>query len=329
MTWYSDLPHDQAGGDGGVRSITQMVVIHATDNTASDEGEAGYAETRSDHTSAHFYSDEDSVIQALDTDHIAFGCFPTGNSRSVQVEISGLSNHLSDASLRRVAPVVARVCQEYGLPIQHVDSLGLRNGIRGISGHLDVTYAWGEGDHTDPGTSFPWQTFIGYVAAAANPPTVRREDGIDMFTLPEGFGCVGRGDPIDITRAVVIPVDPGPGYVAWVSMAADFGSPTVRAALQQDGEPWAVQAAAYRGQRVSLGRYTKPGQLSVTRAAKDDTELAAANDAMQRQETALKTLATLADDDPTRAALLADATAYDKFKPDKVPVGISVRYLPA
>jgi hypothetical protein len=192
MTWYADLPHEQAGGDGGIRSITQFVVIHATDNTASDEAEANYAETRPDHTSAHFYSDGDTVIQALDTDHIAFGCYPIGNSRSVQFEISGLSNQLTDASLRKVAPIVARVCQEYGLPIRKVSSTDLANGVKGICGHLDVTYAWGEGDHTDPGANFPWSTFIGYVAAAAaDPAAVSGGDDMAQFLtiqLPVGAG---------------------------------------------------------------------------------------------------------------------------------------------
>lgn len=305
MSWYPDLPHDQAGGDGGPRSQTQMIVIHATDNTAAADAEARYAQSRPDQTSAHFYSDEGQIIQALDTSHIAYGCFPIGNSRSVQFEICGLSNQLTDASLRKVAPIVARACAEFGIPIQHVDSAGLRAGVRGIAGHIDVTYAWSEGDHTDPGSYFPWSTFIAYVENAANPPASKREDGIEMFTLPEGFGCIGSADPVDITKAIVVPVDPGPGYVAWVSMAADFGTPTVRVATQQDGAPWGVKAYTYAGQRVSLGKYTIPGQLSVIRAAKDSTEMAA-----------------------YQAALTALDDSYKQFKADKIPVGISVRYLP-
>jgi hypothetical protein len=76
-------------------------------------------------------------------------------------------------------------------------------------------------------------------------------------------------------------------------------------ATQQDGEAWAVKAVTVSGQRASLGRYTKPGQLSVIRAAKDDAEMAA-----------------------YKAALSATDDSYKQFKPDKVPVGISVRYLP-
>jgi hypothetical protein len=279
-----------------------MVVIHATDNTASAADEAHYAQSRPDQVSAHFYSDETVAIQALDTSHVAYGCFPTGNSRSVQVEICGRSNELTDASLRRVAPVVARACQEFGIPVRKVSSAELANGAKGICGHLDVTNAWHEGDHTDPGSSFPWAQFIGYVAAGTTSTASTREDGIEMLTLPAGYGAVGSADPVDVTKVVVVAVDPGPGYVAWVSAAADFGPVTLRVATQQDGQPWSVKAVTVSGQRVSLGRYTIPGQLSVCRAAKDAGQMAAAN------------------------AAAADGTV---FTADKLPAGISVRYLPA
>lgn len=167
MSRYSDLPFVQAGGHGGTRTMTQCVVIHATDNTAPASGEANYAKSRSDGVSAHFYSDEGAVIQALDTALVAYGCFPTGNSRSVQFELVGRSNQLTDATMRRIAPIVARACAEFGIPIRHVGSVELRAGQRGICGHGDVTRAWGEGDHVDPGDSFPWDRFISYVAAAA------------------------------------------------------------------------------------------------------------------------------------------------------------------
>jgi hypothetical protein len=136
-----------------------MVVIHVTDNTASDESEAHYAEHRSDEVSAHFYNDGDSVIQALDTDVIAYGCFSEGNSRSVQFELVGLDwDHdppgpgaASDATMLRIAPIVARVCRQYGIPIRKVSPAELHAGVAGICGHADVTLAWGQGDHMDPG----------------------------------------------------------------------------------------------------------------------------------------------------------------------------------
>jgi hypothetical protein len=154
MTWYTDLHHEQAGGDGGVRSITQFVVIHATDNTASAAAEANYAEIRPDHIVGAFLLRRNHSHPGAGHRPHRLRLLPDRQlPKSVQVEISGLSNQLTDASLRRVAPVVARVCQEYGLPIRKVSSADLVGGAKGICGHIDVTYAWGEGDHTDPGAS--------------------------------------------------------------------------------------------------------------------------------------------------------------------------------
>lgn len=178
MTIYHDLPFDQAGGHGGNRLTTQLVVIHATFNTASDEAEAHYAEHRSDQVSAHFYADGDSIIQALDTDVVAYGCFSMGNARSVQFELCGLDwnadppgpGAVAVATMRQAAPIVARVCRDYGIPIRKLGPDDLRAGVRGICGHADVTYAWGQGDHVDPGPAFPWGPFLGLVGGSPVPP---------------------------------------------------------------------------------------------------------------------------------------------------------------
>lgn len=166
----ANLPYLHALGDGGPRTLTQMIVIHATDNTASDSAEAAYATRRADHTSAHIYTDDDSSVLAVPLDNIAYGCYPAGNIRSVQFELTGLSNYVSDATMRQAAPHVAEVCARYGIPIRKVSASELRAGVKGICGHGDVTAAWNQGNHTDPGSAFPWARFIGYVQAAATPP---------------------------------------------------------------------------------------------------------------------------------------------------------------
>ena len=165
MSIYPDLPYVHALGDGGPRGGTQVVVIHATDGTGTAANEASYATHRTDKTSAHFYTDEQQTIQALDTTHIAYGCLYHGNHISVQFELCGLSNHLSDATLRRAAPVVARVCREFGIPVRKIGPAEINAGVKGIVGHADITAAFPQdhGDHTDPGVAFPWATFIDYV----------------------------------------------------------------------------------------------------------------------------------------------------------------------
>ena len=237
MSLYSDLPYDEAGGHGGRRSQTQMVVIHATFNTASDENEAHYAEHRSDQVSAHFYNDADSVIQALDTDLVAYGCYPIGNGRSVQFELTGLDwdhaggapGDVSYATMREVAPVVARVCRQYGIPMRKVGPAELRAGARGICGHGDVTVAWGQGDHMDPGSAFPWSTFLSYLDP---PPASKSGDDMPNGEIGTGFGIAETNDWIDQTRAVAVPlpaVGSGAGQWgdAWLYLAG-AGSATLR-----------------------------------------------------------------------------------------------------
>jgi hypothetical protein len=51
---------------------------------------------------------------------VAFGCLYNGNHRSVQFELCGISNKLTDATLRRAAPYVRRICDRYGIPVRKV-----------------------------------------------------------------------------------------------------------------------------------------------------------------------------------------------------------------
>jgi len=170
LTKFPGVPFVQALGVGGVRSVTQVIVIHATDNKrgASAREEADNATHRPDKTSAHFYIDEHDVVQAVPLDRVAFGCLHHGNQISVQVELCGLSDHISDATMRRAAPIVARLLKEFDLPIVHFgpgEAKQVADGTKGIVGHDTITAAFPQdhGDHTDPGSRFAWTTFLDLV----------------------------------------------------------------------------------------------------------------------------------------------------------------------
>lgn len=53
--------------------------------------------------------------------------------------------------LRRTADLTAELCLAYGLPLRFVSARGLRAGRRGVTTHAEVTKAWGQSDHWDPG----------------------------------------------------------------------------------------------------------------------------------------------------------------------------------
>jgi N-acetyl-anhydromuramyl-L-alanine amidase AmpD len=195
----ADLPYLHALGDGGPRSKTTAIVIHATDNTANAHDEASYATHRTDKTSAHFYVDDSSVYRALPIGNIAYGCLYHGNQISVQLELCGRSNQITAATMREAAPVVAELCHIYGLPVQKINASQVAAGVRGICGHADITAAFPQdgGDHTDPGAAFPWATFIGYVQNGEDTMSAQAESilsslaqGLRQYTDNNGKSAV-------------------------------------------------------------------------------------------------------------------------------------------
>src|SRR5687768_6003928 len=89
--------------------------IHNTSNDASDEGEAAYATRRTDGISSHFYCDDDSVTQSLDTnDKAGHAGSANGNENSIAVEITGANGvsrawWLANVAWDKLARVLAYV----------------------------------------------------------------------------------------------------------------------------------------------------------------------------------------------------------------------------
>ena len=73
-----------------------------------------------------------------------------------------------DAMLRRGAGVVAGLAKTHGVPLRRIGVTDLLAGREGLCGHIDVSKAWRQTDHTDGSDeNFPWATFLRYVAEAA------------------------------------------------------------------------------------------------------------------------------------------------------------------
>jgi len=87
---------------------------------------------------------------------------------------------LSDAvfpAIVRAADRVRELCERHGLPKTRLTTAELKNGGKGICGHVDVSHAFGETTHSDPGPNFPWDEFMALVNGVS---TLLLED-----TMPE------------------------------------------------------------------------------------------------------------------------------------------------
>lgn len=179
---YPDLPWvpPRSWSEGRPGGAPRVVVIHTTEGSSherSAEDGAAYDARRTDGTSTHFFHDVNSTIQCVDTGDRAHTARATGNKIGIHHELCARASYgfvwWTDSSyarpmLQRCARQVARDCRKWKIPIRRLSVQQLRAGAKGIVGHHDISLAFGESTHTDPGGSFPWGLFIGMVQDAYN-----------------------------------------------------------------------------------------------------------------------------------------------------------------
>jgi N-acetyl-anhydromuramyl-L-alanine amidase AmpD len=196
-----------------------VIVIHTTEGSEgpnSAEDGAAYDQRRTDGTSAHFYVDSNSIVQCVRTTDEAHTARQTGNDIGIHLELCGKAGQsssqwadpVSAATVENAAEVCRRLRQKYPFPIVRLSPSQLRSGARGFCGHVDISNAFGESDHTDPGPNFPWARlfdlieeepmdraeFIGHFAAALEDQTVqarlRREVVSYMMTSDPAYNLL-------------------------------------------------------------------------------------------------------------------------------------------
>jgi hypothetical protein len=163
------------------RKSVQLLVIHTTEGSAhakSAEDGAIYNQTRRDGTSAHFFHDSDSTVQGVRTADIAHCAKGEGNRRGIHYEICDRTGQnagqwadaYSMAAIRQCAKQAARDAKKWGIPVRHLTVAQVRAGAKGFCAHWDISRAFGQSDHTDPGPNFPWTLFLNMVRAELAPP---------------------------------------------------------------------------------------------------------------------------------------------------------------
>lgn len=183
---YPDLeiiyPRSYTRGRQAGRPV--YITIHETDNpTSSARGEARYMQTRTDGVSCHYVVDELELIQVVPTTDTAHTALYHGNRDGIHYEFCGVSGRPDtfDAQLRLAAKQMARDMLRHNIPIWRLTVAQTREAKRGFNSHADITAAWPEdgGNHTDPGTGFPWDTLFTYIRAELEGTTMDETDATE------------------------------------------------------------------------------------------------------------------------------------------------------
>jgi len=124
-------------------------------------------------TSAHWNVDNDSVVQSVREQDVAWHAGPV-NNWSIGIEHAGYAKQselewldvYSMQMLENSSQLVAEICRRWDIPIIRLTADDLRKGKRnGIFGHNDVTEGLTGGmGHKDPGPFFPWQMYLAMIS---------------------------------------------------------------------------------------------------------------------------------------------------------------------
>ena len=169
---HPGLPFVQAQGytRGRADGPPLWVVIHdmeAGEDSQRAESTAAYFADPSDgrSVSSHYCGDNDSVIQCVDLDDVAWtvGNRP-GNYRGLNWEFSGFANQTRDqwldpfgkAMLAQAAPLMRSDMARFHIPLHRCTVSELLAFKSGFTTHNDLRLAFGVTSHTDPGPNFPF-----------------------------------------------------------------------------------------------------------------------------------------------------------------------------
>ena len=176
-------PYVAAAHNSGpqTKPITRLVVHdeeYPVSNHSAEDVAALFSRPSSG-GSAHLVFDSDGGVRCVPDNIIAWHAPP--NDGSLGAEHDGYARFSaqdwqtpgSQATLHVSALGFAYWAQHYGIPVKKITVADLLAGRRGFCGHVDVTNAYHQSTHTDPGLHFPWDQFLGLVdnALASHPVT--------------------------------------------------------------------------------------------------------------------------------------------------------------
>ncbi len=214
-----------AHSSAGTNAPVTRVVVHTAECDCvpgAEVGVAHYGQTQAAGGSWHYCVGPDGEQHNLPDTTIAWHAPPNGGS--IGVELTGRAD-VTDwgtgpglQTLSRAATRVAELCHRHGVPAVRIGVAELLAGAHGICGHRDVSQAWHQSDHTDPGASFPWDRLMVMISAAT--ALIEHDNAPAAPAAPTAHSAL-----LPPRQRPVLQVGSTGGYVGWLQRRLGMGSP--------------------------------------------------------------------------------------------------------
>jgi hypothetical protein len=206
----------------------RILVIHTSEGgelPSSAEGLARYIASPAvpgNLASYHYIADNDRVIPIVPDGYQAHAA-GGGNSQGLHICHPGKAAQTRDewfdeqsaTQLEQVARWLVDKSQQYGIPLTKLGPDQVRAGQTGVCGHHDVSLAFKQSTHTDPGKGYPWDMVIQHAVDLARGPIVPPDPGWPPFDPAHGqYGLFplapklhtwegGQGDTVAYAQGVM------------------------------------------------------------------------------------------------------------------------------
>lgn len=172
-------------------SPIRLVVMHSmewTETSTTAEDCARMFATMTRQASAHVCVDNNSAVRCVADKDTAWAA-PGANADGLQLELAGFArqtraqwlDEYGQDLLAQAAAVAAGWCKLHKIPVKKLTRAELKAGKKGFTSHADVSAVYKRSDHSDPGTGFPWDVFLGLVREYL----AGEDDGDDELEIPE------------------------------------------------------------------------------------------------------------------------------------------------
>lgn len=155
----------------GRDSSIDVLVIHTMENQEKPDGAENianwFAGSTAPKASAHYCIDSDSIVQCVRDEDVAWHA-PGANHDGLGFEHAGTAKQtgrdweddFSKSMIALSAELVAEKCVQYKIPPVWLTAADLQAGRRGITSHDNVSKAFHQSTHWDPGVGFNIQRYL-------------------------------------------------------------------------------------------------------------------------------------------------------------------------